>query len=207
MEFCQSGNMACGVDVRGGVTFGYCGNDIFLIRWNLYVNIDPKVIWGHIKNIQKIYLEFFLINLEKLWKYHGILSVRKCGKPVQRAVFLYIYLLVTSGTLCSLWWPIIWLVDVLNSAVWIQGLSRHYPTLSQTKNGYKTSYYWWLVRVTLVVDWWVLPQNFGPVVGTYEGLLRLCEWTFGGDSSSRWWGQTSTICHHQTFIRQWWWGP
>ena len=24
---------------------------------------------------------------------------------------------------------------------------------------------WWFVRVTLVVDWLFLPQNFGPVVG------------------------------------------
>ena len=35
-------------------------------------------------------------------------------------------------------------------------------------------HFWWLIRVTLVVDWWVLPQNFGPMVGTYEGLLWLC---------------------------------
>ena len=55
MEFCQSGNVG---------TLGYCGNDIFLIRWNVYVNIDPKVFGGHIKNIHKIYLEFF----EKLGK-------------------------------------------------------------------------------------------------------------------------------------------
>ena len=30
---------------------------------------------------------------------------------------------------------------------------------------------WWLVRVTLVVDWLFLTQNFGQVVGTYEGLF------------------------------------
>ena len=30
-----------------------------------------------------------------------------------------------------------------------------------------------------LVDWLFLPQNFGPVVGTYEGLLRLCEWDIG----------------------------
>ena len=59
MEFCQSGNVG---------TLGYCKNDIFLIKWNFYVNIDPKVIGGHVKNIQKIYLEFFLKNLEKSWK-------------------------------------------------------------------------------------------------------------------------------------------
>ena len=70
MEFCQSGNVG---------TLGYCGIDIFLIRWNFYVNIDPKVIGGHIKNNQKIYLEFFLKNLEKSWKFHGFLSVWKCG--------------------------------------------------------------------------------------------------------------------------------
>ena len=44
---------------------------------------------------------------------------------------------------------------------------------------------WWLVRVTLVVDWLFLPQNFGPMVGTYEGLLRLCECTLGGGSIFR----------------------
>ena len=58
MEFCQSRNVG---------NLGYCGNDIFLIRWNLYVNIDPKVIAGHIKNIQKKYLEFFW----KTWKNYG----------------------------------------------------------------------------------------------------------------------------------------
>ena len=52
---------------------------------------------------------------------------------------------------------------------------------------------WWLVRVTLVVDWLFLPQNFGPVVGTYEGLLRLCECTLGSGSIFRWWGHLTTI--------------
>ena len=61
------------------------------------------------------------------------------------------------------------------------------------------SCYWWLVRVTLVVDWWILPQNFGPVVGTYEGLLWLCECTLGGDFTSRWWGHISRICHNGSF--------
>ena len=68
-------------------------------------------------------------------------------------------------------------------------------------------FYWWLIRVTLVVDWWVLPQNFGPVVRTYEGLLWLCEWTLGGNSSSRWWGHISTICDHRSFFRHRWWVP
>ena len=26
-----------------------------------------------------------------------------------------------------------------------------------------------------MVDWLFLPQNFGPVVGTYKGLLLFCE--------------------------------
>ena len=53
---------------------------------------------------------------------------------------------------------------------------------------------WWLVRVTLVVDWLFLPQNFGPMVGTYEGLLRLCECTLGGGSIFRWWEHLTTTC-------------
>ena len=72
LEFCQSGNVG---------TLGYCGNDIFLIGWNFYVNIDPKVIGGHIKNIRK-YLRIYTWNfLEKSWKYHEILLVQKCGNP------------------------------------------------------------------------------------------------------------------------------
>ena len=59
---------------------------------------------------------------------------------------------------------------------------------------------WWLVRVTLVVDWLFLPQNFGPVVGTYEGLLWLCECTLGGGSIFRWWGHLTTICTNRTFF-------
>ena len=47
--------------------------------------------------------------------------------------------------------------------------------------------YWWFVRVTLVVDLWFLPQNFGPVVGTYESLLLLCECRWGWDRTCRWW--------------------
>ena len=40
------------------------------------------------------------------------------------------------------------------------------------------------------------PKIFWPMVGTYKGLLRLCEWTLGGDCTSRWWGHINTICHH-----------
>ena len=31
-----------------------------------------------------------------------------------------------------------------------------------------------------MVDWWFLPQNFGHVVGNYEGPLAFCESTWGG---------------------------
>ena len=41
--------------------------------------------------------------------------------------------------------------------------------------------------------------DFGPVVGTYKGLLWLCEWTLGGDFTSRWWGHISRICHNGSF--------
>ena len=41
--------------------------------------------------------------------------------------------------------------------------------------------------------------DFGPVVGTYKGLLRLCEWTLGGDFTSRWRGNISRICHNGSF--------
>ena len=67
--------------------------------------------------------------------------------------------------------------------------------------------FWWLVRVTLVVDWLFLPQNFGPVVGTYEGLLRLCECTLGGGSIFRWWGHLTTIGGNRSFFCHRWWGP
>ena len=67
--------------------------------------------------------------------------------------------------------------------------------------------YWWLVRVTLVVDWLFLPQNFGPVVGTYQGLLQLCECTSGGGCFCRWWGHLNTLWCYWTFFRHRWWGP
>ena len=69
--------------------------------------------------------------------------------------------------------------------------------------------YWWLVRVTLVVDWRFLPQNFGQVVGTYEGFLPFCECTWGGGSIFRWWGHLNTFCLNQTFwpfCTERWWG-
>ena len=57
--------------------------------------------------------------------------------------------------------------------------------------------FWWLVRVTLVVNLVFLPQTFGPVVGTYEGFLLLCECRWDGDFTCRWWGHLKTTCHNQ----------
>ena len=51
-----------------------------------------------------------------------------------------------------------------------------------------------------MVDWLFLPQNFGPVVGTYEGLLPFCECTWSGGSICRWWGHLTTICGNQLFV-------
>ena len=55
-----------------------------------------------------------------------------------------------------------------------------------------SSYSLSLVGGSLAVDWLFLPSNFGPVVGTYKGLLLLCECTGGGDNQTfcghRWWG-------------------
>ena len=48
------------------------------------------------------------------------------------------------------------------------------PMTTQIRIGFCTCY-WWLVRVTLVVDLRFLAQNFGLVVGTYEGLLPFCD--------------------------------
>ena len=68
-------------------------------------------------------------------------------------------------------------------------------------------FFWWLVRVTLVVDWLFLPQNFGPVMGTYEGLLQLCKCTLGDGSIFRWWGHLTTIGGNRSFFCRRWWGP
>ena len=45
---------------------------------------------------------------------------------------------------------------------------------------------WWLVRVTLVVPFGFLLQNFGCVVGTYKSHLPFCECRSGGGSTWRW---------------------
>ena len=51
----------------------------------------------------------------------------------------------------------------------------------------------------LGASWELERADFGPVVGTYKGFLRLCEWTLGGDFTSRWWGHISRICHNGSF--------
>ena len=71
----------------------------------------------------------------------------------------------------------------------------------------RTTYFFWLARVTLAVDLLFLPQNFGLVVGTYEGLLLFCECTWSGGSLCRWWGHLTTICGNQMFCVHRWWGP
>ena len=48
-----------------------------------------------------------------------------------------------------------------------------------------------------MVDWWFLPRNFGQVVGTYKGLLQLCECRWGGDCTCIWWGHLNTTCHNR----------
>ena len=52
---------------------------------------------------------------------------------------------------------------------------------------------WWLARVTLVAGLVFLPQNFGMVMITYEGLFPFCKCTWGGASIYRWWGHLTTI--------------
>ena len=61
-------------------------------------------------------------------------------------------------------------------------------------------HFWWLVRVTLVVGLVFLPQNFGLVVGTYEGCSLFCKCRWGGDSTWRWWGHLNTTCSNWTCL-------
>ena len=75
-----------------------------------------------------------------------------------------------------------------NSANWF----FYYP--------YTNLLYCWLVRVTLVVGLVFLPQNFGPVVWTYKGVLLFCECIWGGDSTWRWWGHLNTTCRNWTCL-------
>ena len=60
------------------------------------------------------------------------------------------------------------------------------PTSGSLGSGMiKSTVCWWVVRVTLVVDCLFLPQNFGLVVGTYEGLLPSLPFTpIAGDGDT-----------------------
>ena len=99
-----------------------------------------------------------------------------------------------------------WVCSSFSLSIFI--LKQRISTRNMTKISVtKEKLHWWLVRVTLVVDWLFLPQNFGPVVGTYEGLLRLSECTWGSVSIFRWWGHLTTICTNRTFSCRRWWGP
>ena len=51
-----------------------------------------------------------------------------------------------------------------------------------------------------MVGWLFLAQNFGPVLGTYKGLLWLCECTWDGGSICRWWGHLTTIGGNRSFF-------
>ena len=42
--------------------------------------------------------------------------------------------------------------------------------------------------------------------GVYKALLLLCELRLGGHCTSRWWGDISTICDHQSFFCDRWVG-
>ena len=97
--------------------------------------------------------------------------------------------------------------DSVNNQYLLRLCFRSYFSYSVQNMFGKSSHFWWLVRVTLVVDWLFLPQNFGPVVGTYEGLLQLCECTLGGGSIFRWWGHLTTISGNRSFFCRRWWGP
>ena len=60
--------------------------------------------------------------------------------------------------------------------------------------------FWWLVRVTLMVDLVFLPQNFGLVVGTYQCHLQLCQCRWGGTCICWWWGHLNTTLCNRTYL-------
>ena len=59
---------------------------IYFVQVKLLCKHWSKSNWRPHLNIQKIYLEFFW----KTWKYHGILSVWKCGNPAQRSTCMFV---------------------------------------------------------------------------------------------------------------------
>ena len=63
-------------------------------------------------------------------------------------------------------------------------------------NKYKNILVLWRVCENLeelLVGLVFLPQNFGPVMGTYECFFPYCECIWGGGSICRWWGNLTTI--------------
>ena len=52
------------------------------MKLNMFAYLYSKPLGNHSLKIRKKYLEIYFKNLEKSWKYHGILSVRKSGNPV-----------------------------------------------------------------------------------------------------------------------------
>ena len=53
------------------------------MKLNKFAYLYSKPFGNHTLKIMKKYLEIYFKNLEKSWKYHGILSVRNSGNPDQ----------------------------------------------------------------------------------------------------------------------------
>ena len=51
------------------------------MKLNKFAYLYSKPLGNHTLKIMKKYLEIYFKKLEKSWKYHGILSVRKSGNP------------------------------------------------------------------------------------------------------------------------------
>ena len=51
------------------------------MKLNMFAYLYTKPLGNHTLKIMKKYLEIYFKNLEKSWKYHGILSVRKSRNP------------------------------------------------------------------------------------------------------------------------------
>ena len=60
------------------------------MKLDKFAYLYSKPLRNHTLKIMEKYLEIYLKNLEKSWKYHGILSVRKSGNPVllQNLIFI-----------------------------------------------------------------------------------------------------------------------
>ena len=57
------------------------------MKLSKFAYLYSKPLGNHTLKIMKKYLEIYLKNLEKSWKYHGILSVRKSGNPEMRLFY------------------------------------------------------------------------------------------------------------------------